>query len=138
MTVISMTYLEIAERLGVSVDGARMRAKRAKWAKLKGNDGCVRVLVPEHELASPEHVPPPLGEQTAEQVRTLEAHIASLKEQAEQMQEQLGKAEARADSEREKVADLTAQLLKLTADMLALQQAHQAERQRPWWQRLTG
>ena len=116
MTVISMTYAELAERLGVSVDGARMKVKRAKWAKLKGNDGCVRVLVPEHDLASSEHVPPPLGEQAGEQVRTLEAHIATLKEQAEQMQEQIGKAEARADAEREKVADLTAQLLKITAD----------------------
>jgi hypothetical protein len=152
MSILSLTYAELAERLGVSVDGARMKAKRAGWPKVKGNDGTMRVTVDDGELAAPERSPnvrPAFAEQpneqAAEQVRTLEAHITTLKEQVALVQDQLGKAETlantertRAEQERERVADLTAQLLKLTADMMALQQAHQAERQRPWWRRLTG
>jgi uncharacterized coiled-coil protein SlyX len=110
MSTVSLSYAELAQRLGISVDGARMKVKRHRWPKAKGNDGAMRVTVEE-----------------AEQVRTLEAHIATLTEQ-------LAKAESRADAEREKVADLTAQLLKITTDMMALQQAQA----RPWWKRLAG
>jgi outer membrane murein-binding lipoprotein Lpp len=152
MSILSLSYAELAERLGVSVDGARMKAKRAGWPKVKGNDGTMRVTVEEAELTPTERSPnvrpafaEQRNEQAAEQVRTLEAHIATLKDQVTSMTDQIAKAEAttaqergRADAEREKVADLTAQLLKLTADMMALQQAHQAERQRPWWRRLAG
>lgn len=127
MNLISLTYAELAERLGISADGARMKVKRAKWTKMRGNDGAVRVLVPDHELSAPEPVMPAFPDQAAEQVRTIEAHIATLTEQ-------LAKAESRADAEREKVADLTAQLLRLTTDMMALQQAQA----RPWWKRLAG
>lgn len=130
MTTVSLTYAELAQRLGISVDGARMKVKRQRWPKVRGNDGTVRVTVEEAELAPSERSPNVKGtfpDQAAEQVRTLEAHIVTLTEQ-------LGKAEARADAEREKVADLTAQLLKLTADMMALQQA----KAQPWWRRLAG
>lgn len=127
MNLISLTYAELAERLGISADGARMKVKRAKWTKMRGNDGAVRVLVPDHELSTPEPVMPAFPDQAAEQARTLEAHIATLTEQ-------LAKAESRADAEREKVADLTAQLLRLATDMMTLQQAQA----RPWWKRLAG
>jgi hypothetical protein len=127
MNLISLTYAELAERLGISADGARMKVKRAKWTKMRGNDGAVRVLVPDHELSAPEPVMPAFPDRAAEQARTLEAHIATLTEQ-------LAKAESRADSEREKVADLTAQLLRLATDMMTLQQAQA----RPWWKRLAG
>lgn len=148
MPVMSLTYAELAERLGVSIDGARMKAKRARWPKVKGNDGAMRVTVEVDDLAPAERSPnvrPAFAEQpneqAAEQVRTLEAHVATLKEQVASMTEQLGKADAvaaqergRADAEREQVADLTAQLMKLTAEMMGLEQA----RSRPWWRRLAG
>jgi hypothetical protein len=137
MSTLSLTYVELAERLGISVDGARMKVKRAGWKKTKGNDGAVRVNVEESELIPSERSPNVKGtfpDHTTEQVRALEGHIVSLREQVEHLQQQLGRAEATAASERERVADLTAQLLKLTADMMAL---HQAQA-RPWWRRLAG
>ena len=137
MSTISITYVELAERLGVSVDGARMRVKRAGWKKTKGNDGAVRVTVEESELIPSERSPNVKGtfpDHTTEHVRALEVHIVSLREQVEHLQQQLGRAEATAARERERVADLTAQLLKLTGDMMAL---HQAQA-RPWWRRLAG
>lgn len=130
MSTVSLTYAELAQRLGISVDGARMKVKRHRWPKAKGNDGTIRVTVEEAELTPSERSPNVRGafpDQAAEQVRTLEAHIATLTEQ-------LAKAESRADAEREKVATMTAQLLRLTTDMMALQQAQA----RPWWRRLAG
>lgn len=141
MTTLSLTYAELAERLGISVDGARMKVKRQKWPKTKGNDGAVRVIVEEAELAPNErslNVRTTFPEQPNEQVRTLEAHIATLKEQLQKAETMAATERAKAEQERERVADLTAQLLNLTADMMGLQQAHQAERQRPWWRRLAG
>lgn len=134
MSYNSMTYSEIAERLGISLDGARMKVSRAKWQKLKGNDGKVRVLVPETAIGAPEPVEHAFPDHTSEQVRALESHIVSLGEQVEHLQQQLGKAEATAASERARVEDLTAQLLRLTGEMMAL---HQAQA-RPWWRRLAG
>ncbi|WP_207484968.1 hypothetical protein [Arenibaculum pallidiluteum] len=49
-----MTYAALAERLGVSVDGARMKAKRAGWLKSNDAEGRARILVP---LAQIEHAP---------------------------------------------------------------------------------
>ena len=161
MAILSLTYAEVAERLSVTVSGARMRVKRAGWPKVKGNDGTMRVMVDDGELtpvARSPNVRPPVreqpNEQVAEQLRTLEAMIALFKEQTVVLQEQLAKAETlantertRAEQEREKVTDLTVQLCRATADamalhadMMAIQKAYQAERQRhrPWWRRLSG
>src|SRR4051812_42637912 len=33
-----LTYAELAERLGIAADGARMRAKRRSWRTVPGND----------------------------------------------------------------------------------------------------
>lgn len=155
MSILSLTYAELAERLGVSVDGARMKAKRAGWPKVKGNDGTMRVTVEEAEITPNERAPnvreeiaEQANEHVIERVRSLKAHIESLKGQLASMTDQVTKAEAsaaqervRADAERERVADLTAELLKVTRDMMALQEARQAEearRSRPWWRRLAG
>lgn len=127
MPTVSLTYAEIAERLGISVDGARMKVKRHRWPKMKGNDGAVRVTVEESELIPSERSPNVKGtfpDQVTEQVRTLEAHISTLREQ-------LQKAETMAAQERERVEVLTASMLKLTGQMMEIQA-------RPWWRRLAG
>ena len=117
----------------------------------------MRVTVDDGELTPNERSPnvrPAFAGQTLKQVRTLEAIITLLKGQTVVLQEQLDKAETlantertRAEQEREKVADLTAQLcwatadaMALHADIMAIQKAYQAERQRPrsWWKRMTG
>ena len=52
---IVLSYAELAERLGIGPDSARMRAKRKGWMTVPGNDGRTRVHVPPNEL--PEHPP---------------------------------------------------------------------------------
>ena len=42
-----LTYREDGVRLGVSVEAARRRALRARWARQSGNDGKARVHLPD-------------------------------------------------------------------------------------------
>ena len=42
---LRLTYAELGDRLGISADGARTRAKRAGWPIEQGNDGKARVRV---------------------------------------------------------------------------------------------
>lgn len=62
MTSESLTYHELAERLGVKPDSARKAARRHRWKRSLGNDGLARVLVPLDDLPpsrpSPDPVPP--------------------------------------------------------------------------------
>ena len=46
MTTVALTYDQIAERLGISVDSARRHVLRKRWRKSRGNDGRSIVQVP--------------------------------------------------------------------------------------------
>jgi hypothetical protein len=48
---LSLTYAELAERLGIEREAARQLVKRRRWMKYKGNDGQVRISVPEESLS---------------------------------------------------------------------------------------
>jgi len=135
-----LTYSELAEKLGCTTEAARAKARRMQWRRQLDNNGMARVL------ADLEALPPartrPAGHREAERpnaqpvttpdaetppriaLEALEGHIATLKVQ-------LDKAEAATAAERERVADLTAQLLRLTAQLIN-------QRPRSWWRRQTG
>ncbi|MDX0599609.1 hypothetical protein GOD17_31675 [Sinorhizobium medicae] len=53
MTIKSLTYAELAARLGVKPESARRLAQRRKWQRTIGNDGAARVFVPIDALPSP-------------------------------------------------------------------------------------
>lgn len=90
--VLLLTYAELGERLGVSPDGARMRAKRkaeaGEWRMVAPNSkgGAVRVRLPAGDL--PEHAPerftgrrgnvPDALESLVERVNGLEADVTGL------------------------------------------------------------
>ena len=42
----TLTYRELADRLGLSLDAARARVRRGRWLKSMDDDGVVRVSVP--------------------------------------------------------------------------------------------
>ncbi|MBP0441508.1 hypothetical protein [Tianweitania sediminis] len=50
MTVVSMTYRELADRLGMKPESARKAVRRKGWTRTVGNDGMARVLVPQEDL----------------------------------------------------------------------------------------
>lgn len=53
MTTESLTYKELAERLGVKLESARKTVLRKRWQKVTANDGTVRILVPVEALPRP-------------------------------------------------------------------------------------
>lgn len=144
MTETWLTYAELAERLGTTPEAARAKANRGRWRKQLDNTGKAKVLVDldaqPPRTRSPGRTPdhrPDARSDTQAAVVALESHVDTLKEQ-------LAKAEAMALDrgreiavERERVADLTAQLLRITAELLEARKADTARR-RSWWQRLVG
>lgn len=53
MDTCSLTYRELADRLGIKLDSARKTAQRKRWPRTTGNDGQVRVMVPADYLDRP-------------------------------------------------------------------------------------
>jgi hypothetical protein len=49
---LHLTYAELAERLGIEREAARQLVKRKRWPKWKGNDGQLKVSVPEEALSN--------------------------------------------------------------------------------------
>ena len=88
------TYNEAAARLGVTPEAVRRRAIRNKWARMPGNDGKTRVMIPNeaHPPSAP-HVTP----DTSALVSSLEAHIATLKTEIERLTAELAGERERGD-----------------------------------------
>lgn len=155
MSEVWMNYTQLAELWQMSPEAARTRARRGRFPRRVGNGGQAEVLV-DSSAPLPKARPPRSGGQSrasatlpapdnesppATAVKALEAlegHVATLRDQ-------LAKAEALASErgrevavERERVADLTAQLLRLTGELLDARKAELPPPRRSWWQRLSG
>lgn len=150
-----LAYRELAAHWQIGPEAARARVRRGNFKRRTNNLGEVEVLMDmdapiprprgkaqdgQVQTATPDATPdtgtPPTA--TAEALAAIEAHVATLRDQ-------LAKAEALASDrgrevalERERVGDLTTQLLRLTADLLDARKAEAAPPRRSWWQRLTG
>jgi hypothetical protein len=48
-----LTYRDLAERLGISVEAAQQKARRGRWSRREGNDGRRLVLVPYEAMGCP-------------------------------------------------------------------------------------
>ena len=133
-----LTYEQAGARLGISPEAVRHRARRQHWRHQKANDGRVLVLVPD-----PVHTPvQPVQDRAHGGVHVNGvAHgpeageiVAVWRKMAAVLQDQLGKAEGRADQERagrlaaeRHAADLRrlldADLAALKVEVAALRQA---------------
>jgi hypothetical protein len=122
----SLSYSEIAERLGISSEAARAVAKRKRLQRSVGNDGKARVQIDLTEVR-PAGSSPSVPRTTA-----LLAQLEGLQAELARMQAELARAEGtaaghRADYERERDrCDRLVTDLKTLADALAA-------RSRPWW-----
>ncbi len=86
---IPLTYRELGERLGLSPDSARIKAKRRKWQTIPGNHPSdpVRVLVPV-EFLNGERTPerkagdrtPSAPQDNAGEINVLREHVQTLRE----------------------------------------------------------
>src|SRR5215207_6476300 len=70
-----LTYAELGEALGITVDSAKRLARRRGWRKQPGNDGRARVAVPAERLV-PRHVPAMTGRMTLRTSRRMTARTA--------------------------------------------------------------
>lgn len=144
MSEVWMNYQQLAQHWGMSQDAARTRARRGNYQRRVGNQGQAEILVDSSAPIPKARKPRSEGQtrtitpsdtpdkETPSQaaLEALEGHIATLKDQ-------LTKAEAATLAERERVADLTAQLLRLTGELLEARKTEATPR-RSWWQRLAG
>ena len=144
---VSVTYREIAERFGIGIEGARIKAKRraAKglWRIIPGNhpQDVVRVEVPEDEWASPNAprpTPPNDGAQTlppqqdtqrrdSNDLEALVELISQLHAQSTALTNRVVDAErGRAEAEKE-AAIIRVSLEAAEARLAALQEQHLSE-----------
>ena len=120
---VSLTYQELADRLGIDVQSARRRALRSHWLKVRGNDGRARVNVPATVLpTAPAIVAPALAPAEPPLVGPVPAtpkvlsHLLSQVAEMGELRERLGRAEGERDT--------------LQAMAAALRDDVQAERER--------
>lgn len=83
MSTVSLTYDELAERLGIGRKSAQNMTRRKGWRRTKGNDGKARIEAPLEALPDTPSVEPSAGEarppQDTPSISALEAQIDGLK-----------------------------------------------------------
>lgn len=157
---LSLTYRELAERLAISTDAARMKARRAaktgRWRIIPGNhpNDPVRVELPLADIGSPnatggERTGRPGGERKGRtsprtDTDTLAAALQSAQDRITELTDQLT---AEKDQHRETAVELAkattkadfleAELALLGAEADDLRDELRKAR-RTWWQRVTG
>jgi hypothetical protein len=157
---VSLTYRELAERLAITTDAARMKARRAvqkgRWRIIEGNhpNDPVRVELPAADAGSPnanggERQTRSTGERKgrtntrtdsdtlATALQSAQARIAELTDQLTAAKDQhrdtaveLAKATTKAEFLEAELVIKTAELDQLQEDLIAAR--------RSWWQRMTG
>lgn len=153
--LLHLTYKQLAERIGVSVDAARMKAKReakkGRWQIIAGNHPSdkVTVIIPDSELnAKPERVSTDAPERPDSlKGRTLKPEqdekLFTLYAEAQQRIQTLTDQLLEAQNDRIELAASTMREMALAAEIDALQAqlnralADIAYQRRTWWQRLT-
>jgi hypothetical protein len=155
-----MTYAEVADRLGVTPEAARSRAKRLGSRRQMGNDGRALVLAalePRPPGEPPVTGPSPPGRKAAdnavhEQIARLEGELAGMREalaeargragaaevHIETLKAQLTASEARVTAADARAADKAARTAEAIAAFKSLAQRLEAlvEARRPLWHRL--
>jgi hypothetical protein len=151
--VESLTYAEIAERFGLEREAARQLVKRRRWPKWKGNDGQVRVSVPEDVLSDRSETGPPQQEPGSEPVpdpvfdmsSVLSRHIERLEARfdaiRQELRQEIETLKQQRDTAAARAVDRDILAVQLDALKAALDAANQdrdrwhaaAAARRSWW-----
>jgi hypothetical protein len=162
---VTLTYAELAARLGRTEIAAKSLAKRKRWRRSTGNDGLARVTLDESELeplADPDRRGPgrppanssraPQSDPGPDSVQTifeLQSKLAVAEALAADRKDAFDGEHARAERLIEEVASLARQLARVTEEAGGRERDLQARladaerelavvRARPWWRRLVG
>jgi hypothetical protein len=135
----TLTYADLAARLGVSPEAARALAKRHRLPRTKGNDGKALVRV---DLADIRHAPmarSKAGRSDGDHAATIEAFRAEIA----RLETTATGHRADYERERDRADTLHAELLRMTGEAMGAREnaarlaGELAARDRPWWRRLT-
>jgi hypothetical protein len=164
-TTFSVTYVELAAKLDITVPSAKTLVRRHRWEKRPGNDGLTRILVPVEYLAnksaesrhdgshdsahvSPHESPAELQSPapgTVEAIAALERHVARLEADMRATTSALKEAVTTADTLRATAlteavtsAAMKATLEAVTAERDRLLTREHLRETRRWWRRLAG
>jgi hypothetical protein len=140
----TLTYAELGAVLKIAPASANKLARRRRWPRSKGNDGRTKVTVPEDALVSPPDSPrdnpqdsPPVSPadntQDTQLIKSLEAHVSTLREALATAESRIAAADAALLEERAKVGQAIAAFADLAEKLDQL-----ATERRPWWRRLAG
>lgn len=157
---VSLTYRELAERLAITTDAARMKARRAvqkgRWHIIEGNhpNDPVRVQMPLADAGSPNAIGGERkGRSTGERkgrtntrtdtdalaaaLQSAQARIVELTDQLTAEKDQHRGTAVELAKATTKAEFLEAELVVKMAELDQLQEDRKAAR-RSWWQRMTG
>ena len=141
MSIESLTYADLADRLSTTQEAARSLVRRQRLPRTKGNDGKARVNV---DLNDFQYKPMPTRKRDGRQADTIEALQAELaRTEVEKRCLEATAAGHRADFERERdrAESALAEAIKMTGiAMSARESAARLEgellaRRRSWWRR---
>jgi hypothetical protein len=124
------TWLPLAEasqRLGITVDALRKRARRGLVEARRGNDGRIVVLVSDRTAAGQELDNP-------DEVLALQVDVERWRAIAEERGMELARAQAHVEAARA----VAAAEIEAKAQVIAELRTMLAEARKPWWRRLLG
>lgn len=148
-----LTYRQLAKHWNTSPEAARARARRGNYQRRTNNVGAIEVRV-DTDAPIPEARQRAQGGQTRGNVppympsretppATLEMALKAIQEHVVTLKAEIIKTETLAeqfrkdrDAERERVADLTSQLLRTTKELVDAQST--SSQPRSWWRKLVG
>src|SRR5687768_7529371 len=113
---IPLTYRELGERLGLSPDSARIKAKRRKWQTIPGNHPSdpVRVLVPVEFLSGERTPERTAGERTPSAPPDKGNKVNAIRDALEQQREDATRERTEHAAERERlrqeISDMKAEM----------------------------
>lgn len=154
MSEVWMNYTALGQLWGMSPEAARTRARRGRFPRRVGNQGQAEVLVdtdapirrprPPRASGQSQTTATPSAPDTESPSAVTVKALEALQGHIDTLRGEIAKAEARADqlrqerdAERERVATLTSEMLRITADLAEARKV-EAARPRSWWQRLVG
>jgi hypothetical protein len=123
-----LSYAELGRRLGITSDGARIRARRKRWPVIRGNDGQAKVRVLATDL--PEQAPDTSGQEPnmfAERLDELKDELHEARQQAEQWRTAAEQARVEAAGYRAQAEAKDTLITELKAMLAAARE--------PWWRR---
>jgi hypothetical protein len=120
MSIESLTYEELADRLGTSAEAARSLARRLRLPRKPGNDGKARVTIDLTEIQYKPMRPRPPGDRRADvdslnaRVEQLQGEVAALKVEKQCLEAAAVGHRADFERERDRSDALMSETLKLT------------------------